>query len=180
MTVITGHTGVGKSTLVRLVMALLQPSRGSIELYDGERSVPSTVATRCNFTYVPQGNSLMSGTIRDNLRLANAQASEEEMRQALHLAAADFVFDLPAGLDTLCSEAGAGLSEGQAQRVAIARALLRPAGIVILDEASSSLDSATEQVLLDRLGASCKGRKTILFISHREAVSRYADATLAF
>lgn len=180
MTVITGHTGVGKSTLVRLVMALLQPSRGSIELYDGERSVPSTVATRCNFTYVPQGNSLMSGTIRDNLRLADAQASEEEMRQALHLAAADFVFDLPAGLDTLCSEAGAGLSEGQAQRVAIARALLRPAGIVILDEASSSLDSATEQVLLDRLGASCKGRKTILFISHREAVSRYADATLAF
>lgn len=180
MTVITGHTGAGKSTLVRLVMALLQPSRGSIELYDAERSVPSTVATRCNFTYVPQGNSLMSGTIRDNLRLADEQATEEEMRQALHLAAADFVFDLPAGLDTLCSEVGAGLSEGQAQRVAIARALLRPAGIVILDEASSSLDSATEQVLLDRLGAACKGRKTILFISHREAVSRYADATLAF
>jgi ABC-type bacteriocin/lantibiotic exporter with double-glycine peptidase domain len=102
------------------------------------------------------------------------------MRQALHVAAADFVFDLPAGLDTLCSEVGAGLSEGQAQRVAIARALLRPGGILILDEASSSLDSATEQILLDRLASACKGQKTILFISHREAVSRYADATLAF
>ena len=179
-TVITGHTGAGKSTLVRLLMALLRPDKGSICLYDGERTADSSVATRCNFTYVPQGNSLMSGTIRENLLLADAGATEGQMRQALHIAAADFVFDLPAGLDTLCSEVGAGLSEGQAQRVAIARALLRPGGILILDEASSSLDSATEQILLDRLASACKGQKTILFISHREAVSRYADATLAF
>ncbi len=179
-TVITGHTGAGKSTLVRLIMALLTPVRGEIDLYDNGRCVPSSVATRCNFTYVPQGNSLMSGTIRDNLLLADASATEEEMLEALHIAAADFVQDLPAGLDTLCSEVGAGLSEGQAQRVAIARALLRPGRILILDEASSSLDSATEQVLLDRLAMACKGKKTILFISHREAVSRYADAKLSF
>ncbi|MBR1576368.1 MAG: ABC transporter ATP-binding protein [Bacteroidales bacterium] len=179
-TVITGHTGAGKSTLVRLVMALLTPVKGRIELYDSSRSVPSSVATRCNFTYVPQGNSLMSGTIRENLLLADAAATDEQMREALHIAAADFVQDLPAGLDTLCSEVGAGLSEGQAQRVAIARALLRPGRILILDEASSSLDAATEQILLDRLASACKGEKTILFISHREAVSRYADAQLSF
>ena len=177
---ITGHTGAGKSTLVRLVMALLTPVRGEIDLYDSQRCIPSSVATRCNFTYVPQGNSLMSGTIRDNLLLADASATDEEMMEALHVAAADFVQDLPSGLDTLCSEVGAGLSEGQAQRVAIARALLRPGRILILDEASSSLDSGTEQVLLERLATACKGKKTVLFISHREAVSRYADAQLSF
>lgn len=179
-TVITGPTGAGKSTLVRLILALLKPDTGTIELYDGEHSVPSSVETRCNFTYVPQGNSLLSGSIRENLLLANPTASEEEIREALHVAAADFVFDLPSGLDTLCTEVGAGLSEGQAQRIAIARALLRPCGILILDEASSSLDANTEHRLLDRLASAYKGKKTILFISHREAVSRYADATLAF
>ena len=179
-TVITGHTGAGKSTLVRLVMALLRPDKGAIEIYDGQRCVPSSVETRCNFNYVPQGNSLMSGTIRENLLLADVSATEEKMREALHVAVADFVFDLPNGLDTLCTEVGAGLSEGQAQRIAIARALLRPGGILILDEASSSLDARTEQKLLDNLASACKGKKTILFISHREAVSRYADATLAF
>ena len=179
-TVITGHTGAGKSTLVRLVMALLRPDKGTIEIYDGQRCVPSSVETRCNFNYVPQGNSLMSGTIRENLLLADVSATEEKMREALHVAVADFVFDLPNGLDTLCTEVGAGLSEGQAQRIAIARALLRPGGILILDEASSSLDARTEQKLLDNLASACKGKKTILFISHREAVSRYADATLAF
>ena len=179
-TVITGHTGAGKSTLVRLVMALLRPDKGAIEIYDGQRCVLSSVETRCNFNYVPQGNSLMSGTIRENLLLADVSATEEKMREALHVAVADFVFDLPNGLDTLCTEVGAGLSEGQAQRIAIARALLRPGGILILDEASSSLDARTEQKLLDNLASACKGKKTILFISHREAVSRYADATLAF
>ena len=179
-TVITGATGAGKSTLVRLIMALLRPDSGKIELYDGDRTVPACVETRCNFTYVPQGNSLLSGTIRENLLLANPQATEAGMRDALSVAAADFVFALPAGLDTRCSEVGAGLSEGQAQRIAIARALLRPSGILILDEATSSLDSGTEQVLLDNLARTCKGRKTILFISHREAVSRYADAHLSF
>ena len=177
-TVITGHTGAGKSTLVRIIMGLLKPDAGQVEIYDETRSVPAGVATRCNFMYVPQGNSLMSGTVRENLLLADSSASEDAMLEALRIAAAGFVSDLPLGLDTPCRETGAGLSEGQAQRIAIARALLSPGGILVLDEASASLDAATEQQLLDNLASSLKGRKTILFISHREAVSRYADASL--
>lgn len=177
-TVITGHTGAGKSTLVKIVLGLLKPSGGKVEIYDDSSSLPVDSSTRSNFMYVPQGNSLMSGTIRENLLLANASASEDEMKRALHLAAAGFVEELPEGLDTPCREAGAGLSEGQAQRIAIARARLRPGGVLILDEASASLDPDTEQLLLDNLAEAYKGVKTILFISHREAVSRYADANL--
>ncbi len=179
-TVIAGQTGAGKSTLIRLVMALLKPDSGTIEIYDNEKTVLSSAETRCNFMYVPQGNSLMSGTIRANLLLADPKVTEDQMRTALHLAAADFVFALPAGLDTECSEVGAGLSEGQAQRVAVARALLHPGGILVLDEATSSLDPDTEQLMLDNIAARFKGSKTILFISHREAASRYADNTLSF
>ena len=99
VTAVMGVTGVGKSTLTRLVLALLRPASGSVTLYDAERSVPACPATRCNFRYVPQGNSLMSGTVRDNLLMANPSATEEELREALHLAVADFIFDLPDGLD---------------------------------------------------------------------------------
>ncbi|MBO4476022.1 MAG: ABC transporter ATP-binding protein, partial [Bacteroidales bacterium] len=116
MTAIIGSTGAGKSTLVRVIMSLLAPDSGQVILYDGSREVPSGVRTRCNFMYVPQGNSLMSGSIRDNLLLAKPDASEAELHEALHLAAADFVYDLQDGLDTVCAEIGAGLSEGQAQR----------------------------------------------------------------
>ncbi len=168
----------GKSTLTRLILALLHPSRGSIVLYSGDRSVPVSPATRCNFRYVPQGNSLMSGTVRDNLLLANPSASEEEMKEALHLAVADFVFDLRDGLETVCSEKGSGLSEGQAQRIAIARALLHPGGVLILDEATSALDRDTEDELLRRLSQKISGGKTILWITHRESVTSIADAVL--
>jgi len=174
MTAIAGLTGAGKSTLTKLILALLQPQEGSI-LLNGQ---PASAATRCNFMYVPQGNSLMSGTIRENLLLADSEATEEQMRDALHCAAADFVFNLPEGLDTVCSEKGAGLSEGQAQRIAIARSLLQKGGILILDEATSAVDAQTEKTLLDNLKKRFFGRKTILFISHREAVTDSADAVL--
>ena len=128
--------------------------------------------------YVPQGNSLMSGTIRQNMLLAKADASDWELKEALHIAAADFVFDLPDGLETSCSEIGRGLSEGQAQRIAIARALLRPGGILILDEATSALDADTEMLLLERLNGRYKGRKTIICITHRPAATSLADAEL--
>ncbi len=179
MTAIIGSTGAGKSTLVRVIMALLPPDCGSVTLYDASGAAyPSGVRTRCNFMYVPQGNSLMSGTIRENLLLAKPDASGEELKEVLHLAAADFVYDLQDGLETVCAEIGAGLSEGQAQRIAIARALLRPGGILVLDEATSALDADTELELLERLGARYRGSKTILCITHRPAATSYADKVL--
>ncbi len=178
MTVIMGPTGSGKSTLSRLVLGLLKPASGSIEVYGSEGAYPAGPAVRGNFLYVPQGNSLLSGTIRENLLLARADASEEQLRTALHTAVADFVWDLPEGLDTLCGEAGSGLSEGQCQRIAIARALLRDGGALILDEATSALDAETEAALLDRLYSRFHGNKTLLFISHRDAISARADAIL--
>ncbi len=174
LTAVMGATGEGKTTLIRLLMALLQPSEGRI-LIGG---VPSPPATRANFMYVPQGNTLLSGTIRENLRLADPAADEERMKEALRLAAAEFVLDLPEGLDTVCSEKGAGLSEGQAQRIAIARALLREGGVLILDESTSALDGPTEARLLQNIAATYKGRKTLIIISHRESVLPLADAVL--
>lgn len=177
-TVIMGPTGAGKSTLSRLVLGLLKPSAGSVELYGREGHFPAGAALRGNFLYVPQGNSLLSGTIRENLLLARADATEEDLLDALHTAVADFVSDLPDGLDTPCGETGSGLSEGQCQRIAIARALLRQGGILILDEATSALDAETEALLLDRLYTRYHGTKTLLFISHREAISARADRIL--
>lgn len=172
MTIIAGETGAGKSTLIRLILGLLKPQEGQI-LVDG---IPAGAALRGNFMYIPQGNSLLSGTIRSNLQLAAPDATEEQMRSALETAMAHFVLELPDGLDTVCGESGSGLSEGQAQRIAIARALLRPGGIMILDESTSALDSETEKRLLQNLNSQYKGRKTILFISHRQAAVSFADA----
>ncbi|MCR5841085.1 MAG: ABC transporter ATP-binding protein/permease [Bacteroidales bacterium] len=179
MTVIMGPTGAGKSTLSRLLLGLLLPSAGRIELYGAEGPFPAGPALRGNFLYVPQGNSLLSGTIRENLLLARHDATEEQLQEALHTAVADFVMELPEGLDTPCGETGSGLSEGQCQRIAIARALLREGGILILDEATSALDARTEELLLERLYERFHGRKTLIFISHREAVTARADSLLS-
>ena len=179
---ITGRTGIGKTTLLKLILALSRPTSGSIELYDSETSVPVSVKTRCNFAYIPQGNTLFSGTVRENLLMGDRNADEERMKEVLHLAAADFVMDLPDGLDTICSEAGGGLSEGQAQRIAVARGLLRPGSIVLLDEFSSALDPATEEEMLSRLTAKdglCAG-KTMIFITHRESILNFCDSELKF
>ncbi len=179
MAVVMGPTGVGKSTLIRLMLALLKPSSGEICLYPaGGDEVPVSPETRVNFTYVPQGNSLISGTIRENLLLAAPDADDSRMEEALRLAAADFVMELPEGLDSRCGESGSGLSEGQSQRIAVARALLHPAGVMIMDEATSALDMETEQLLLENLDRHFKGKKTIVFISHREAVTSMADMVL--
>lgn len=156
------------------MLALLSPRQGSIEIYDTEKSLPVSSATRCNFTYVPQGNSLLSGTIRDNLLLGDPDADEPRMREALRIAAAEFVFSLPGGLDTPCSERGGGLSEGQAQRIAIARALLRGGGILLLDEFSSSLDHGTEARLMENLSTALPGH-TMIFITHRKKITEYCD-----
>ena len=176
LTVIAGPTGVGKSTLTRLMLGLLKPSGGSVNLYGNKgKSHVADVDTRCNFTYVPQGNSLLSGTIRENMLLVNEEATDEQIVEALKLSAAEFVLDLPDGLDTICGESGTGLSEGQCQRIAIARALLHRGGIMILDEATSALDVETEERLLDSIHTHLAGTKTIVFISHRPAAIRIAD-----
>ena len=123
-----------------------------------------------NFVYVPQGNTLMSGTVRYNLQLAKPDATDEELRRVLQVACAEFVFDLPNGLDTELGERGTGLSEGQAERIAIARGLLRPGGILLLDEISSALDEPTERELFQRLFDAYPA-KTMIFITHRRAVA---------
>lgn len=175
-TAILGETGAGKTTLVRLILALIRPQQGQVEIYDRHGSKELSPLMRCNFVYVPQGNTLMSGTIKDNLRLGKLTASDEEMAEALRTACADFVFDLPGGLDTLCGEQGGGLSEGQAQRIAIARALLRDRSIMLFDEATSALDPETERQLLQNVLAAHD--KTVIFITHRPAVVDYCDQTL--
>jgi len=178
-TAIFGETGAGKSTLIRLILALLHPDEGTVTLYDGDRSVEASSRTRCNLVYVPQGNSLLSGSIRYNLRMGNPDASDEQMLEALDVAAAGFVRDLPEGLDSLCGEGGSGLSEGQAQRIAIARALLRPGSILLLDEFSSSLDPETEEKLLDHLThTDLAAGKTMIFITHREKIAAYCDTVV--
>ena len=175
-TAILGETGAGKTTLVRMLLALLSPQEGQVEIYDARHHETLTPRHRCNFVYVPQGNTLLSGTIRENLRLGKLDATDEEMYEALHTSCADFVKSLPLGLNTLCSEQGGGLSEGQAQRIAIARSLLRDRAIMLFDEATSALDPATERQLLKNILSN--HAKTIIFITHRPAVIDYCDATL--
>jgi ABC-type multidrug transport system fused ATPase/permease subunit len=178
-TAILGETGAGKTTLVRLLLSLLKPQAGTIEIYSHhqkEKCEQLTPLHRCNISYVPQGNTLMSGTIRDNLKLGKVTATDEEMRAVLHESCADFVFDMPQGLDTLCTERGGGLSEGQAQRIAIARSLLRDRSILIFDEATSALDPDTERELLGNILTD--NNKTIIFITHRSAVVEYCNQTL--
>ncbi len=177
-TAILGETGAGKTTLIRLILALVRPQSGTIRIYDKRQSVPISPLTRCNMVYVPQGNTLFSGTVRSNLLMGNPQATEQQMAEALHVACADFALALPHGLDTRCGENGTGLSEGQMQRISIARALLRQGNILLLDEASSALDSDTEQRLLQNLNHWLKPHQTLIFITHRQSVTELCPRTL--
>ena len=177
-TAIVGPTGVGKSTLIRILLSFLNPRKGKVDLYvAGQDPIAVSPSTRCNLVYVPQGNSLFSGTIRENLLMGNPEADDSQLESALRTAAADFVFGLPAGLETQCFEAGGGLSEGQAQRIAIARALLRPGSVLLLDEFSSALDAETETKLLERLTTALPDH-TMIFITHREKVIEYCNSVL--
>ena len=185
-TAVMGETGTGKTTLIRLLLALVKPQEGEISIYSSETSntCPTSSTSqisfsslsplhRCNFVYVPQGNTLLSGTLRENLQLGSPQATDHQMREALQMACADFVAELPDGLDTRFSEQGGGLSEGQAQRIAIARALLRPGSIMLLDEATSALDVETEKKVLENILSD--HRRTVIFVTHRPAVVNYCD-----
>lgn len=175
-TAILGETGAGKTTLVRMLLALIKPKEGRIVLYNDMEEHTLSPRMRCNFVYVPQGNTLMSGTIRENLRLGKPSATDEEMKEALLMSCADFVFSLPDGLSTKCGEQGGGLSEGQAQRIAIARALLRDKHIMVFDEATSALDGDTECRLLENILDN--NSRTVIFITHRPAVLQYCNEQL--
>ena len=175
-TAILGETGAGKTTIVRMLLALLKPGKGRVTIYNRHGECTVSPLTRCNFVYVPQGNTLMSGTIRDNLRLGKLDAGDGEMFAALEKACAGFVKTLPRGLDTDCTAQGGGLTEGQAQRIAIARALLRNGNVMLFDEATSALDPDTERALLANILASHD--KTVIFITHRPAVVDYCDGVL--
>lgn len=179
VTAVVGETGAGKTTLIRLLLSLIKPLEGQVTLSDANgKTYPMQSHLRNNFAYVPQGNTLFSGTIRSNLLQGNPEATEEQLREVLHLAAADFVFKKADGLDTKCREAGGGLSEGQAQRIAIARALLSNGSIFIFDEATSSLDPKTEEQVLQRIITHYPHR-TLIFITHRPLVLKYATQTLS-
>ena len=174
-TALMGETGIGKTTLFRLMLGFISPDSGTITLYGSDDSLPAGSDTRLDFVFVPQGNTLMSGTIRFNLQVADPEASDDKLSEALHTACADFVQELPDGLDTLLGERGSGLSEGQAQRIAIARGLLRPGSILLLDEISSSLDLETETELYRRLFQAFP-QKTMIFITHRPTVTTLCDS----
>lgn len=176
-TAVLGETGAGKTTLIRVILGLVVPKAGKAEIYSSRAShVHLSPLTRYNLAYVPQGNTLLSGTVRDNLRLGKLSATDDEMKEALRLSCAGFLLDSPDGLDTVCGEQGGGLSEGQAQRIAIARALLRDCSVLLLDEATSALDPDTERQLLGNILSDKK--RTVIFITHRLAVKDFCDQTL--
>ena len=177
VTAIVGETGAGKTTLLRLLIALATPKNGSIELYNNEERYKASTLTRGNIVYIPQGNSLVSGTIRENLLMGNPNATEEQMHKALHIACADYIFDLPLGIDSPIAESGGGVSEGQAQRISVARSILRPGSIIIFDEVTSALDEDTEQEMLTRLTKEMTG-KTLVFVTHRPAVIKHCTQVL--
>lgn len=171
---ISGISGIGKSTLFKLLLGVLTPQSGEITVTAGGRTYPADKNTRGLFAYVPQGNLLFSGTVRDNIRFIKEDATDEEVLRAAKIACADtFIDELPAGLDTLLGEGGSGLSEGQMQRIAVARAILTDAPVLLLDEATSALDEETEARLLSNIRA--LQNKTCLIISHKKAA--YAVCT---
>lgn len=175
--VVAGESGAGKSTAVKLLLSIFQPQEGKIYLKTGQGNIPVSCQTRSLFAYVPQGNLILSGTIRENITFACGAASEEEIIKSAKIAQIwDFIESLEDGLDTKIGEKGLGLSEGQAQRIAIARAILYDAPVLLLDEATSALDSDTEIALLRAIRSMTD--KTCILVSHKKAAFEICDRVL--
>ena len=177
---VTGASGSGKSTLFRLLLSVYQPTKGEIKLEYGDYTQALSENTRELFAYVPQGNFLFSGTIRENLLFfsekKDGEGVELRLKNALLTACAEFVYELPEGLDTLLTERGGGLSEGQLQRLAVARAFISERPILLLDEATSALDGETEQKLLENVKK--MPNKTCIIVTHRPVALAIADRIL--
>ena len=176
ITAIIGPSGEGKTTLIRVLLGLLRPMEGTVELKTSEnRRSRLSAGTRELFSYVPQGNTVFAGTIAENMRMVREDATDEEIRDALETACAyDFVKKLPNDIETTVGEKGSGLSEGQSQRIAIARALLKNAPVLILDEATSALDAETEERVLKNIMRKDNGR-TCIVTTHRPSVLTVSD-----
>lgn len=168
---LTGASGEGKTTIIRIILGLVRPSDGEAVLVSRNGETELSAATRKAFAYVPQGNTILAGTIAENLRMVKPDATEEEMQEALRIACADeFVNKLPDGVNSNTGELGHGFSEGQAQRIAVARAFMQNAPVLILDEATSALDEDTEKRMLDNIVSTGRIR-TCIIITHRPATA---------
>jgi len=167
---VIGNSGRGKTTILRLLLALISPTKGEIFINHNDKSIPLSIKHRANIAYVPQGNNLFNGSIRENLLLGDTNISEDQIMEALYTVSAEFVYDLPNGLDSVVGESGFGLSEGQIQRIAIARALLRDRSIWLFDEITSALDSNTSINLVQNILEMGKN-KIIVFITHDMTVA---------
>ncbi|MBR4332169.1 MAG: ABC transporter ATP-binding protein [Clostridia bacterium] len=171
---LTGISGGGKTSLFQLLMGIYKPTEGNVTFVSGKQAVPASRGTRTLFAYVPQGNMLFSGTLRDNLTMFTDHATDAEISAAVKAACLDQLVE-EIGLDAVLGERGVGLSEGQDQRVAVARALLSKAPILLLDEATSALDEGTEAQLLKNISA--MRDKTCIIVTHRRAALEICDYT---
>lgn len=162
---VIGSSGKGKTTLIRLLLALIKPDKGEIFINTSAKHLVLSNKHRINIAYVPQGDKLFSGSIKENLQLGEEDVSDVKLREVLYMACAEFVYDLPDGLDTIVGESGYGLSEGQAQRIAVARALMRDCNIWLFDEVTSALDPGTGEKLIERLLEAGKN-KILVFVTH--------------
>ncbi|MDR2229229.1 MAG: ABC transporter ATP-binding protein/permease [Flavobacteriaceae bacterium] len=164
-TAVIGSSGKGKTTLIRLLLALIKPDKGEIFINTSAEHLVLSNKHRINIAYVPQGDKLFSGSIKENLQLGEQEVSDNKLREVLYMACAEFVYDLPDGLDTIVGESGYGLSEGQAQRIAVARALMRDCNVWLFDEVTSALDPDTGEKLIERLLEAGKN-KILVFVTH--------------
>ena len=174
---IMGISGIGKSTLLKLLLGVFNLNFGKIYLDTNNGKIPIDKNTRKLFSYVPQGNMLISGTIKDNITFINPDASDTEIEKAIRISCAkQFIDELPLGLETVIGEKGLGLSEGQVQRLAIARSLLADSPILLLDEATSALDEKTEKEFLTNLKA--LDNVTCIIVSHKKAALDICNKTI--
>lgn len=174
---VTGVSGMGKSTLLKLILGVIYPQSGEINIISGGKKRQADRQTRRLFAYVPQGNLLLSGTVRENITFMSSGKTEQEINRAVELSCCnDFIDELPDGLESFIGERGAGLSEGQVQRIAIARAILNDAPVLLLDEATSALDEETELKLLKNLKQ--LKDKTVIIITHKKAALSFCNKEL--